>query len=93
MKRSERLIWVDGKPHIETVTVKPLIHTAALDTLTLIRENPGISAYQIAKQRGTTPRAAHVTVRYLQRQGAVRSQLEPSKGNRFHRACYLTETP
>lgn len=90
--RSERLIWVDGVPHLEVTTSQPLRHAAALETLAIIRDNPGTSAYQIAKQRGTTPRAANQTVLYLERRHAIRTQLEPSKGNRFHRACYLTET-
>lgn len=92
MKR-ERLIWVDGVPALEVTTTRPITSPATLETLSIIRAQPGINPTDIARERGVTPRAAHTTVIYLERLQAVRTEIEPRDGNRFHRACYLTETP
>ncbi len=82
-----KTIWIDGLPYV----AKPLLREAASEVLTIIRGEPGIGVSAIAHRRGTTPKAANDTVRLLEKQGYVTTQVIARHRRPPERACYLKE--
>lgn len=83
---SPRLTWIDGLPHY----AYPVLKAAGAQTLRIITERPGATAYDVAEVRGVTPRAAHATMRLLERLELITTRLEhsPTTTRPYHRAAY-----
>ncbi len=84
-----RIIWLDGLPY----EVRPLLKKAAAETLTIIREHPGISVPDIAARRGVTTGAALNGVLNLEKNGYVTTRLTRREvcglgGNPLTRTCH-----
>lgn len=65
---------------------RPKLRPASRETLAIIQQQPGIHPTAIAALRDVPQNSAHKTVRFLERNRFIRTEMQ---GN--HRACYAVE--